>query len=286
MDKKLYKLNINDKFKKLIPPLSKDEYVQLEENITRNGCREPICVWNNTIIDGHNRYEICQKNNIPFYIQEITDITFDEDAIVWICSNQLGRRNISDECRKLLIGEKYNAEMIVNSKKNPNGINQYSKNKNKSDKSISCKTAKKIAHEFNISEASVRRYARLSKAVDILNKTNPKLANDIKNGYARCNHNEANEIISENNKRKDSIYIQKDDINKKKKFQIKEMPKYNPNAEFESLASTIPSWQGSIDRLLEKKNINSITYSVKQKLKTKLEKMKFSIEAMLYAIGE
>ena len=176
--------------------------------------------------------------------------------------------------------------MIINSKKNPNGINQYSRNKSKLDKSISCKTAKKIAHEFNISEASVRRYAKLSKAVDILNKTNPKLANDIKNGYARCNHHEANEIVSENNRRNDGGYTQKEDINtKKKKFQIKEMPKYNPNAEFESLSSTISSWQGSIDRLLAKKDVENVNFAVKQKLKTRLEKMKFSIEAMLYAIG-
>lgn len=74
MEKKVYKLNINDKFKNLIPPLSDDEYKQLEDNILRYGCREPLCVWNNTIIDGHNRYAICSKNNIPFSIQEISDI--------------------------------------------------------------------------------------------------------------------------------------------------------------------------------------------------------------------
>ena len=70
-EKKVYNLKIDEKFKNLIPPPTDEEYTQLEENIKKYGCREPICVWNETIIDGHNRYKICHQYSIPFYIQEI-----------------------------------------------------------------------------------------------------------------------------------------------------------------------------------------------------------------------
>lgn len=58
MDKTLY---IDDEFKNLISPLSPKEYFQLEENILTDGCINPIITWNDVIVDGHNRYEICKN---------------------------------------------------------------------------------------------------------------------------------------------------------------------------------------------------------------------------------
>ena len=285
MEKKLYNLTVNEKFKNLIPPLSDKEYEQLEENIIKQGCREPICVWNNIIIDGHNRYTICHKNNIPFYIQEVVGIQYDEDAIIWICANQLGRRNISEESRKLLIGERYNAELIVNTKKNPEGINQHTVSKKEHSKNYGHKTAEKIAKEYNISEATVRRYAKFSKAFNALSETNPELLNQIKEGFSKFHREEIRAYTLNKNKKEDNSKKLRPSL-PKKQFQIKEMPLYSPNAEFESLAHTIPSWQGSIDRVLANKDISNITDEVKLRLKEELTKIKFSIETMLYALEE
>lgn len=66
MDKGFAVLEIDPEFKTLIRPLRKDEYLQLEVNLTVDGCREPIITWNNIIIDGHNRYEICNRLHIPY----------------------------------------------------------------------------------------------------------------------------------------------------------------------------------------------------------------------------
>ena len=117
-------LKIKKEFKNLIRPLHRQEFLQLEENILRDGCLQPIVTWNGFIVDGHNRYEICTKHNIRFKVLEM-DFESDEDAIVWICANQLGRRNISDETRKFLIGMQYESEKIINQRKNPLGLNQY-----------------------------------------------------------------------------------------------------------------------------------------------------------------
>ena len=123
-DKKVHILKTDKTFKQLIPPLSSNEQKQLEENIMKDGCREPLCIWGDTIVDGHNRYEICNRLKIPFHIQEI-EFNNREEVIVWICANQLGRRNISEETRKYLIGKRYKTEKKLGIR-NPSGKNQHS----------------------------------------------------------------------------------------------------------------------------------------------------------------
>ena len=92
---------INPKFKNLIPPLTQDEYRQLEENILNEGIREPLITWNGTLIDGHNRYGIAKKYRLEFQTREI-DFDSESDAEIWIIKNQFGRRNLSKYDRSIL----------------------------------------------------------------------------------------------------------------------------------------------------------------------------------------
>ena len=87
-------LKIDEEFKTLIPPLSADEFDQLKQNIISDGCREPLVVWNGVIVDGHNRYNICTKNDIPF---KVLKKQFEDrnEVIRWIIMNQFGRRNLT-----------------------------------------------------------------------------------------------------------------------------------------------------------------------------------------------
>jgi len=88
------KLTIREDLKSLIPPLSDDEYSQLEENIITDGCRDPLVVWGDVIVDGHNRYDICTRLNIPFKTvqREFESVAH---ARVWMRDNQKGRRNLT-----------------------------------------------------------------------------------------------------------------------------------------------------------------------------------------------
>ena len=115
-EKKVYTLKIDKGFKELIRPLFKNEYLQLEANLIADGCREPIAVWNGVIVDGHNRYKICSEHGIPFSIEEMT-FSCREEAVAWICANQLGRRNLTEESRKFLIGKQYESEKVVTRKR-------------------------------------------------------------------------------------------------------------------------------------------------------------------------
>jgi hypothetical protein len=92
-------IKIDKEFESLIPPLSDDEFQQLEENCVKEGIRDALVVWkvpngDQILIDGHNRWKIAAKHGgIPFQIKEMK---FDlrEDAKAWIIRNQIGRRNI------------------------------------------------------------------------------------------------------------------------------------------------------------------------------------------------
>lgn len=86
-------ITIDPEFKALIPPLAPDELAQLENNIIKDGCRDPLVVWNGILIDGHNRYEICTRGNIDF---EIVEMEFEDrqSAELWMIRNQIGRRNL------------------------------------------------------------------------------------------------------------------------------------------------------------------------------------------------
>lgn len=88
-------LKIDKEFQRLITPLKKEEYENLKQNILTEGCRDPIVVWNGLIVDGHNRYEICTENNIPFQTVSI-ELTDRSDVMIWMLKNQLGRRNLTD----------------------------------------------------------------------------------------------------------------------------------------------------------------------------------------------
>ena len=88
-------IEIKQEFKDLIPPLTKEEFKQLENNCMSEGIREKILTWNGFIIDGHNRYEIATRWDLDFET-ESKHFDSEEDVKIWMANNQLGRRNLMD----------------------------------------------------------------------------------------------------------------------------------------------------------------------------------------------
>lgn len=149
------KLIIDEEFKNLIPPLTKDEYSQLEKNIINEGCRDSLVIWNDIIVDGHNRYQICTKNIIPFSTKEM-DFEKREEAMQWIIRNQFGRRNLSAYERAKLalklepvIQEKAKENQMSTLKQNTSTVNQ------KSDKRIT--TDKELAQIAGVSHDTIHK---------------------------------------------------------------------------------------------------------------------------------
>ena len=85
-EKKVYDLTVDPEFRDLIPPLNEEELKLLEASIVADGCESPLIVWNGVIVDGHNRYAICRKHEIPFAIQE-KNFSSRDDAMLWMLRN-------------------------------------------------------------------------------------------------------------------------------------------------------------------------------------------------------
>lgn len=288
-EKKVHKLIIDKQFQSLIPALKQDEFEQLEENIKQYGCREPICVFKNTIIDGHNRYNICVKHNIPFYIQEI-EFNSREEIIIWICANQLGRRNISLETKKYLIGKRYDAEKILQSCRNKEGNNQYINQllPNENMYKGKNKTAKRLGDEYNISHNTVKVYSRFAKSIDYLSSEDSEFCKQIMKGDVKLTQQDVTDILSYLPSKINAVKQRAvADTNRKeqpKKFKVKDMPRYDPDGEIMSLVYTIPSWIGSMERILNKQDFNLSTEDAKQKLKIELQNLKYTADTIILAM--
>lgn len=119
-------LKINEKFRSVAPPLSENEMRLLREDILANGCRDPLIVWAGVIVDGHHRYKVCRENNIPFLVMEM-EFKDENEALVWIAKNQLGRRNLNSFQRCELVLPLKSALIVEAEKRRRNSISRYRK---------------------------------------------------------------------------------------------------------------------------------------------------------------
>ena len=163
---------IKPDFKNLIPPLSAEEKQLLEDNILRDGCRDALLLWNDTLIDGHNRYEICSKFSIPFETKQITGLETVDDAINWIIDNQLGRRNITSQQRDYLLGLRYRQEK-------KQGARTDLTSPQNGDK---LKTSEKIAQQHGVSKNTVERAEKFADGVDKIAAAMPEMKAEILQG--------------------------------------------------------------------------------------------------------
>lgn len=176
-------LKIDPEFQGKIPPLTFEELEQLEKNIVNDGkVINPIIVWNGLIVDGHNRYTILQKHpDIPYTVHE-KEFADRYEAIIWICKNQLGRRNLTPEQKKYLVGKQYEAEkaLIPNEK----GANQYTSlvGGQNDHQPKNEKTRARIARETNTTDSFVRRAEVFAKGIDAAEEAVPGTRQKVLSG--------------------------------------------------------------------------------------------------------
>ena len=184
---KLTALKIDPEFQGKIPPLTSEELDQLEKNIVSDGkVINPIIVWNGLIIDGHNRYAILQKHpDIPYTVHE-KEFADRYEAIVWICKNQLGRRNLTVEQKNYLIGKQYEAEK----QSDFNRGNQYTSSKKSGcyqngNSQKASRTCERIASENGIARNTVIRAEKFAKGVDAAEEAVPGTRQKVLSGEVK-----------------------------------------------------------------------------------------------------
>ena len=183
---KLSQLKIDPEFQSKIPPLQFEEEQQLEQNIIAEGrLLNPISTWNGYILDGHTRYRILKKHGfIKFEVKEI-QLANKYEALAWICKNQLGRRNLSPERKKFLLGKEYESTKLavgapLGSK---HGIRKCGQNDHIFTESRTCQ---RIASEHGVGEKTVRRAEKYSQGIDAAEEAVPGAQEEILTGRIKA----------------------------------------------------------------------------------------------------
>lgn len=319
-NKPVPELQTDPEFDDLIQPREEKYLEDFEEDIFDHGCREPVCVWNNIIIDGHLRYKICMKWDIHFNIRRIIFESRDK-AVSFICREQLKRTDLTGEYRKYLIGRLFRADMNTASdefmKTHPDkGLN--------ADGQISQKFVRKtdiaalIGTELNFGASTVTKYDIYARAVDDLKRKSPEIVQRILNGKLRVSHENIIELsrlpiedINGLKKLLDSGSIDrigyselrhelrwqrlptgKPDSRRLKREKesaeagIKQMPVSDPDAELESLKFTIPSWSKTISRTIELTDFPSTSGKARREVKMQLLNLTRKITRLLSQLEE
>lgn len=183
---KLSQLKIDPEFQSKIPPLQFEEEQQLEQNIIAEGrLLNLIITWNGYILDGHTRYRILKKHGfIKFEVEEI-QLANKYEALAWICKNQLGRRNLSPERKKFLLGKEYESTKLAvgGQPGNCNPVKRCGQN----DHIVSEKrTCERIASEHGVGEKTVRRAEKYSRGIDAAEEAVPGAQEEILTGRIKA----------------------------------------------------------------------------------------------------
>ena len=180
-------LKIDPEFQGKIPPLTFEELEQLEKNIVNDGkVINPIIVWNGVIVDGHNRYTILKKHpDIPYTVHEKAFASRYE-AIIWICKNQLGRRNLTPEQKKYLVGKQYEAEKRSHGANDGFRGNQHELvSAGKRHLPTGTQTCKRIAKDNGVGKTYVKDAELYAKGVDAAEEAVPGTRQKVLSGEVK-----------------------------------------------------------------------------------------------------
>jgi hypothetical protein len=209
-------LKIKEEFKKLIPPLTAEEFKQLETNCIDEGIRDAIVTWQGFIIDGHNRYKIATDWQLSFKTIEKA-FESEYDVIEWMLVNQLGRRNLNDTQKSKLRGDRYENEKLRSGFRtdlNP--------------KWEKVNTAQKLAEEYNVSKNTILRDNEFSRGVDLISKVAPEKHDEILLEKTELTKQEIQDFskiekVVEKQIKSEQIFISEDELKAKVEAKAKEL---------------------------------------------------------------
>ena len=176
---------IDEQFKFLLPALDEKTYRDLEANILEFGCLFPLVLWNKTLIDGYNRYKICNEHNIQF---DTIDMEFNnrEEVEIWIIENQIARRNLTPIQVSYYRGVHYNTskrivvlnkELVQNHEKLQNAT------------LIPGSTSKRLAEQYKVSRDTIIRDSKLATGLTSIGVISPDIKTKILSGDIRIGKN-------------------------------------------------------------------------------------------------
>ena len=288
-------------FLSLSVPFGPERETEFEKSLLRDGCREPIIVWEGVIIDGYKRYRICAAEAIDFSVKEM-DFPSEEEAVSWVCRRRIPEYPRHSVPYRYLVGRLYNAQKRIyrEVRKQPEDIRTIQLNPDWN------RVSYYIAEEFNLNHATIENHGTYATWLEqIADKAWP-LFKAILSGmiaatrkeirsYADMDVNQLSDLcrnrwgletdkesalrIRERRRRREPE-TRTNEI--PLKVGIKEMPAYDPDMELRGLTLTIPTWIMVITRV--RKKTDQATDHGKAQLAQSLRKLEAEIEELLGVI--
>ena len=306
----IHELNIDEDFRRLHIPMVEKKLKRLEQNIYQRGSTKPILVWNGYIVDGHKRYEIYHRRNIPFRIQTL-NLSSRPAVMEWLCDKNLLRLDLTEEYRKYFIGKKLLLQYSLIKEPYTDTPDNDDTDGVPQNKYL---LALQIGQAFNLSFVTILKYAQYTDAIDSIYACEPTIAEQILTSRVKVSHDNAMLIshlapeelrklrtgfdagkydrlvssqiwheIKTNRKASTSRPRKKAE---QPKAEIKNMPKYDPDAELLSLTLTIPMWKSSMERVKTTADFNHTSENAKNKLLSQLSVLSDAIEQLSSFIKE
>lgn len=297
------KLRRNSEYRRLYQPMTAQEYEQLESEL--KDCTDTtveIKTWVNIVLYDYEKLEICKKYNIP-YVDSRLYVRNSEEALLWLCKNQLERKDLALEMRKYLIGKRYLYEKMLgahtmSARRVANSLKENHKMNEPRYEYCAMKTRERLAKEYNVVHMTIWKYSIFAEALDTIYDISEELASAIMRGNIKLSQenvvaisklsdkeiqNMAEQLLQEQTDFKNFSGSRKllskanaekttDNISAKAPS-IKDMPQYDPDSEVASLALTIPSWISSMKRVSNVSDMSKVSDGAKTKLRNELDKL-------------
>lgn len=309
-------LQIDSEFRLMVAPSQESKQTELDRRRMHPGAAVPIRAWENKILVDHEMYSFCYYHDIPIQVSRIP-LKSREDAIIWICRNQLKRTDLTDEMTKFLIGKQFCAEKSRGSKAKA-AVRKavFSQKRAPGDPPVSVvydatiiQAAERVGEEYRFTAETIRKYGVYASLLEQLNFQSPQLVQAILCGMIYLSHDNLSAIcgmtpeeirsvtqyfLYESNRKPTFSKYKAERATLKKtpqKFSlpagsIKEMPDFDPDAAVASLALTIPSWVRSIQRTESNTTFPHISNKARQQLIMELESLTATIESILFHLKE
>jgi len=156
-------------FKFFLPPLDSESYHALEENLLQHGVRDAIVLWNNILIDGHNRYEIATRHGLAFDTVS-KDFGSRAEVLIWMVSTQVGRRNLSPMQLSYFRGRHYQADKLIHGRPRTDrnadeGLGDKSGQAAHFSGLPTGSTARRLSEKYKVDPRTIRRDAAVRAAL-------------------------------------------------------------------------------------------------------------------------
>ena len=310
-EKHCYKLILDPEFERMCPPSIGRNHNDIEALIIEHGCPHPIQVWHKVILTDFVYYHICQDWGIEFEIEELS-FTSRYDALYYAALHHVNNNTLSDVYHRYIIGKAYHSVkkilLDVNKQRRSNPFPSELMDELKSKGSTYKRNRSSIivSNSFNVSPMTASEYGRYSTALDAIYDKAPEIAIDILASnfklsientlsisklsrdeiivaYDHAKNLDNYTLIQTGDKKKTPI--EKKAIpsapvrrtRKKANPEIKQMPKYDPDAELSSLFFTVPSWISSLQRTINVTDFSNTSLHARWKLEQKLKELSNTI---------